>query len=432
MSKKYGLIIPKSKKTTLIIKKLAPKPSVFGNDSDSDDTEESKKKEVNAEIHQVAMKNMMRKQTQIEMQKALEEDPTVYDYDEIYDDMKQKAQAKLPENIVKADKKREPKYIKNILKAAELRKLEQERREERIIQREREKEGDEFSDKPQFVTSAYREKLKAQEALKEEERRQDAIENALDVRKQNDLSGFYRHFLNQQTGEEATKSNIKEENEQPTENTNIDADSDLSSEEEFEVDVAVSENSKNTGQKSSSANENQNASSSDESSEPEKYKSHKETKQRHEESRRKDEDRKRHRNEKHRYRRSSSREYSSHRSERRSKDSRHRDDDKHRDSKRSGDERRERSYIKHKDETASNKNRDMDGEQSKRDDNNKKKTFDKEKEREPESIINEDEDNEPNKYQKRTTQDSVMSARDRYLARKNAAKSAAVIASDSE
>lgn len=36
------------------------------------------------------LKNLQKKQTQLEMQRALEEDPTVYEYDEVFDSMQKK------------------------------------------------------------------------------------------------------------------------------------------------------------------------------------------------------------------------------------------------------------------------------------------------------------------------------------------------------
>lgn len=110
----------------------------------------------------------------------------------------------------------------------EERKKEQERRDERKIQKEREAEGEQFADKEAFVTSAYRQKLKERQEELEREKREAALEGeglkyfallwvlnctssifinsfsaALDVKKQKDLSGFYRHLLNQTVGEEA-------------------------------------------------------------------------------------------------------------------------------------------------------------------------------------------------------------------------------------
>ena len=65
------------------------------------------------------------------------------------------------------------------MKAAECRGRERQRIEERKIEKERQKEGDEFKDKPEFVTSAYRKRMQEREAEEEEERRKAAIEGYL-------------------------------------------------------------------------------------------------------------------------------------------------------------------------------------------------------------------------------------------------------------
>ncbi|XP_051848204.1 nuclear speckle splicing regulatory protein 1 isoform X3 [Antechinus flavipes] len=116
-------------------------------------------------------------------------------------------------------KDRKPKYIHSLLKAVEIRKKEQEKRMEKKIQREREMEKGEFDDKEAFVTSAYKKKLEERAEEAERERRAAALEARLDVTKQKDLSGFYRHLLNQTVGEEEVpkcslregSSRIKEE-----------------------------------------------------------------------------------------------------------------------------------------------------------------------------------------------------------------------------
>ena len=81
-----------------------------------------------------------------------------------------------------------------MLKNKDKRELENELREERKIQKEREKEGDEFKDKESFVTSAYKEKLEQLRRTQEDIRQQESVENILDVTKQTDLSGFYRSY----------------------------------------------------------------------------------------------------------------------------------------------------------------------------------------------------------------------------------------------
>lgn len=134
----------------------------------------------------------MRKQTKLSMQKALKEDPTIYQYDEVYDNIGAKNQVK----TIKVQEKK-PRYIQNFLKAAERRKKEQEHRIERMVQKEREAEGMMYADKESFVTSAYRAKLEEFKKMEEEEAKMNRLESIGDVTKQQDMSGFYRHLYKQ-------------------------------------------------------------------------------------------------------------------------------------------------------------------------------------------------------------------------------------------
>ncbi|NXK97490.1 NSRP1 protein, partial [Formicarius rufipectus] len=188
---RYGLIMPKKlPQKNLVSKKL----SVFADESDEEPS-------VGESLQKEALKKQAMKQTKLEIQKALEEDATVYEYDSIYDEMQQKKKESNAKMLSGKDDKK-PRYIHNILKAAEIRKKEQEKRMERKIQKEREMEGGEFAHKEAFVTSAYKKKLQERAEEEERERRESALEAYLDVTKQRDLSGFYRHFLNQTVGEE--------------------------------------------------------------------------------------------------------------------------------------------------------------------------------------------------------------------------------------
>ncbi|CAL7945175.1 unnamed protein product [Xylocopa violacea] len=209
--KQYGLILPKKQQP------ITPKVSnVFGdnNDSDEEDGTDWVKKALQAE----GEKNKIKRQTRLNMQKALKEDPTIFQYDEVYDDMeKTKEQSKAV-----SDEKKKPRYIQNLLKAAERRKKEQEYRIERMVQKEREAEGEMFADKESFVTSAYRAKLEEFKRMEEEENEMDRIEAITDVKKQQDISGFYRH-LYQQTVKSSEESEIKDNIN--NDNTNSDNDS---------------------------------------------------------------------------------------------------------------------------------------------------------------------------------------------------------------
>ncbi|XP_049984708.1 nuclear speckle splicing regulatory protein 1 isoform X1 [Alexandromys fortis] len=198
--KGYGLLLPKK---TQPLHRVLQKPSVFGNDSDDDETS------VSESLQREAAKKQAMKQTKLEIQKALAEDSTVYEYDSIYDEMQKKKEESNPKLLLGKDRK--PKYIHNLLKAVEIRKKEQEKRMEKKIQREREMEKGEFDDKEAFVTSAYKKKLEERAEEEEREKKAAALEARLDVTKQKDLSGFYRHLLNQAVGEEAVpKSSFRE------------------------------------------------------------------------------------------------------------------------------------------------------------------------------------------------------------------------------
>ncbi|GFT20345.1 nuclear speckle splicing regulatory protein 1 [Nephila pilipes] len=182
-SKPFGLVLPKKAKSF-----PAKVSKIF--ESDSDDEPVKKKK--STPIPQI--KPLSKKQEQ----KELCEDPSIYEYDSIYDDMKAKEVAKIA-----GPKDNKPsRYINTLMKAADKRKKEYERRVERKVQVEREKEGDKFKDKEAFVTSAYKKKMQEMEDEEERERRENMLNEMMDVTKQKDLSGFYRHFLKQSVGEE--------------------------------------------------------------------------------------------------------------------------------------------------------------------------------------------------------------------------------------
>ncbi|XP_014277994.1 nuclear speckle splicing regulatory protein 1 [Halyomorpha halys] len=183
-NKQYGLQIPKKNTHGLVQKHAA-----FGDDSDSEKSEggtDWAKKAL-----KIGDKGSIKRQTKIDMQRALEQDSTVYQYDEVYDQMEKGKQEKHRE------KDRKPKYIQKLLVSAEKRKIENERRIERQVQKEREAEGDEFKDKETFVTAAYKKKLEEFAKLDAEQRRQDMLEDICDVSKQQDISGFYRHLYQQ-------------------------------------------------------------------------------------------------------------------------------------------------------------------------------------------------------------------------------------------
>jgi len=212
--KKYGLIIPGKrnfKSAFLSSTVRETKPKIFTENSSDDNLEEEEEEADTGldwrsrTVAKTTEKSVQRNQARQAALKALEEDPTIFQYDELYDEMQQKKEEKKP---APTDKK--PKYIDQLLRSAEQRKLETERRTERKIQKERENEGDEFRDKESFITPAYQAKLEERKQQEAEELLKEQMEAALDVTKQRDLGGFYRHMYNQTFAEKDDKDVKKE------------------------------------------------------------------------------------------------------------------------------------------------------------------------------------------------------------------------------
>ncbi|KAL1440198.1 hypothetical protein MTO96_010006 [Rhipicephalus appendiculatus] len=169
--KKYGLILPKKND-----KPVLSATSVFGDDSD----DEHDKATIEKTMRKESMRNLKKIQTQLTLRKAMEEDPSVFEYDEVYDDLKKNKEEKKQE----VTKDRKPRYIEQLLKSAELRKKK--------------------------ATAGHSERFRRNERLREEEEREmrrEQMDQMMDVTKQKDLSGFYRHLLKQEVGEERIPQN---------------------------------------------------------------------------------------------------------------------------------------------------------------------------------------------------------------------------------
>ncbi|KAL5216016.1 hypothetical protein ABZP36_007417 [Zizania latifolia] len=152
--------------------------AAFADDGDDD---------VEADILRQSHKKRALQKVEEQQKKALEEDPSVFAYDEVYDDMKEKAaRPKMQDKIV-----RESKYIAILKEKAEQRKREQDIIYEKKLHKERSKEDHLYADKDKFVTSAYRKKLEDERKWLEEEKRRQLQEEKEDVTKKKDLSDFY-------------------------------------------------------------------------------------------------------------------------------------------------------------------------------------------------------------------------------------------------
>lgn len=121
---------------------------------------------------------------------AADLDPNVYEYDAVYDSLK-------PEKKAAADgedgAERRPRYMKNLLQAAEVRKRDQLIAEEKKIAREREAEGDEYAGTEKFVTEAYKRQQEENRRIEEEEKRKE--EEEAKKNQGGGMSAFYRNML---------------------------------------------------------------------------------------------------------------------------------------------------------------------------------------------------------------------------------------------
>lgn len=119
-------------------------------------------------------------------------DPSVYDYDAAYDVLKAAQRARDAEAKKEASQ-RKSRYMADVTRAAEQRERDRGVAELKKIQREREAEGDEFADKEQFVTEAYKRKQEEDRRAEEEERRREEEERK--GNKFGGMTGFHKEVL---------------------------------------------------------------------------------------------------------------------------------------------------------------------------------------------------------------------------------------------
>ncbi|KAM7350530.1 uncharacterized protein ACRADG_009091 [Cochliomyia hominivorax] len=209
MSKQYGLILPgqQRKQQAREVSREFTKPSIF--DESSSESDENGPPQMQMKKAPMGPSLMERRKAKNLQEKALAEDPTIFQYDELYDEMENEREEK---KQVKSKEPKKARYITKLLETAERRKLENELRVERQVQKEREAEGEQFKDKEAFVTSAYRKKLEEMRKLEVQNKRDDYLEAIGDVTKQKDLDGFYRHLYEQKMG---TSKEVKKPEIQP-------------------------------------------------------------------------------------------------------------------------------------------------------------------------------------------------------------------------
>jgi coiled-coil domain-containing protein 55 len=190
-TKQYGLILPKKKQASQISMGYT---NVFGSKEEEDEQEQSN----HVQVSLLASKSINTTVIEKQYQKALEEDPNVFDYDGLYDEMQSNKKAAIANsNKAKQESKKESKYIQNLIQKAQIREIENERIRERKLLKERQAEDQLYGDKEKFISASYKRKLQEMKKWEEEDARLDAIEAVEDVTKkgQEAMAGFYANLL---------------------------------------------------------------------------------------------------------------------------------------------------------------------------------------------------------------------------------------------
>ncbi|KAJ2860443.1 hypothetical protein GGI22_002714, partial [Coemansia erecta] len=207
---KLGLNVRKPKAPTsdaLAANAQRQRPSVFSDDNDDIILEEKGKEPVTTQPY-FAGGSQSRESARLA--KDLEEtDPSVYAYDDVYDSINA-ARSKINAARKKNDDSK-PKYMEKLMETAKRRQVQQEVVKERVLEKERQREGEMYADKETFVTSAYKElKDQRQQLVKEEEKQdeEDSRKSAADSKSKQLFgasAGFYREFLDQVDREDVSK-----------------------------------------------------------------------------------------------------------------------------------------------------------------------------------------------------------------------------------
>ncbi|GMF13001.1 unnamed protein product [Phytophthora lilii] len=128
---------------------------------------------------------------------ALADDPSVFDYDAVYDDMKSARESEASKRAAKREaEKKKPKYISTLLQQAKIREVENERIRERRLLNERKADDALYGDKEKLVSASYKRKLQEMQRWDAEDARLAALEEHEDVTKQGEhaMAGFYANL----------------------------------------------------------------------------------------------------------------------------------------------------------------------------------------------------------------------------------------------
>jgi coiled-coil domain-containing protein 55 len=226
--------------------------NVFGDDDDSEDEGSASSPpsappgDARAVVNQALRKEQeaLRQRAQKELaQQASQQQQDIYDYDGAYESFQSTASASQKKDD---NDDRKSRYIGNLLKTAQERKLDRDIAYERKVAREQKQEEDEnveLRGKERFVTASYKRKLEERKLWKEEQDKIAKLEEDV-TQKEGGMANFYGN-LNQNVamGGEAPGGEVPRQAEQESQQINVEAkETGLSFLEEFakteEEDIA--------------------------------------------------------------------------------------------------------------------------------------------------------------------------------------------------
>ncbi|KAJ2307078.1 hypothetical protein IWW55_001148 [Coemansia sp. RSA 2706] len=131
--------------------------------------------------------------------------PSVYAYDDVYDTI---SNARIRAKQAQKTDDQRPRYMEKLLETAKQRQMQSEVVKERLLEKEREREGSMYADKETFVTASYKEHKEQRQKLVEEEEAREVAEQKTGRRAKLDTAatGFYRELLNQIDRDDVSKA----------------------------------------------------------------------------------------------------------------------------------------------------------------------------------------------------------------------------------
>ncbi|KAJ1645533.1 hypothetical protein J3B02_000005 [Coemansia erecta] len=173
--------------------------SVFSEHSDTEDIDNKAAPETKIAGFQVRSSKVL------SVDRA-EADPSVYAYDEVYDEISNARNRIKNQRLKKDDLK--PKYMEKLIESAKQRQIQKEVVRERLLTKERQREGEKFADKEVIVTDGYKKQKEMRQKLVEEEelREQKQKQQQQQQQKEMGTAGFYRGILDHIDREDVSKA----------------------------------------------------------------------------------------------------------------------------------------------------------------------------------------------------------------------------------